>query len=360
MPVIPVNVITGPLGVGKTTAIARLLADKPQDAFWLVVLNEFTDTGVDALTLAMQARGRYDLRLIPGGCLCCTGEEDFRRQLSSVLAQDASQWPARILIEPSGIGHPGGMIEELRLFERTGALQLQSTIALIDAARMDSDDPVTCAQIAAADVLLLAKADQADATTRARFLKFADAQFPLKRLAAFSEHGQIPPAALQPPAAPYSFEVKPDALTLVRPAIHQSVHQGSHAHDMHDHAHEPYLQRVSDHWAGQPVERAEFSLLQRHACGWKLPRELMFDRNALQLLCEDRQRWAGVERFKAVLRVDVEAWLMLHRWDDQLSITVGTWHADNRMEIQMQSGEQADWLAWHHAFAQLAQRCPVG
>jgi G3E family GTPase len=102
---IPVNIITGALGAGKTTAIARLLASKPAAEFWLVILNEFTDTGIDAVTLAAAARGAYDVRMIPGGCLCCTGEEDFRRQLSGVLNLPPHSNPPAV-IEPSGIGHP--------------------------------------------------------------------------------------------------------------------------------------------------------------------------------------------------------------------------------------------------------------
>jgi G3E family GTPase len=57
---IPDNIITGALGAGKTTAIAQLLASKAAREPWLVILNEFTDTGIDALTLATSARGAYE------------------------------------------------------------------------------------------------------------------------------------------------------------------------------------------------------------------------------------------------------------------------------------------------------------
>ena len=117
---VPVWVVTGPLGCGKTTILAQLMADKPPDERWVVLLNEFTDAGIDALTVAAAAQGAYDVRLVPGGCLCCAGEADFRRTLQELLAPEGNP-PARILVEPSGIGHPAGIVEELLALGHSGA-----------------------------------------------------------------------------------------------------------------------------------------------------------------------------------------------------------------------------------------------
>jgi G3E family GTPase len=67
------HVITGSFGSGKTTAIRWLMAHKPENELWMVILNEFTDAGLDAVSVAEAARGRYDVRLVAGGCLCCVG-----------------------------------------------------------------------------------------------------------------------------------------------------------------------------------------------------------------------------------------------------------------------------------------------
>lgn len=53
------HVITGSFGSGKTTAIRRLMAGKPESELWMVILNEFTDAGLDALCVAETARGRW-------------------------------------------------------------------------------------------------------------------------------------------------------------------------------------------------------------------------------------------------------------------------------------------------------------
>src|SRR5271169_3307689 len=91
-------VITGSFGSGKTTAIRRLMAGKPHDELWVVILNEFTEAGLDALSVAQSAHGSFDVRLVAGGCLCCVGELEFGKQLRDILR---NLKPMRLLIEPS-------------------------------------------------------------------------------------------------------------------------------------------------------------------------------------------------------------------------------------------------------------------
>jgi G3E family GTPase len=52
---IPVNLITGYLGVGKTTAIVNLLKEKPEDEKWAVLVNDFGEVSIDHLTLHPKA-----------------------------------------------------------------------------------------------------------------------------------------------------------------------------------------------------------------------------------------------------------------------------------------------------------------
>ncbi|MGE0115869.1 MAG: GTP-binding protein [Steroidobacteraceae bacterium] len=349
-PAIPVNIITGALGAGKTTAIARLLAGKPLDESWLVILNEFTDTGIDTLTLAAAARGAYDVRMIPGGCLCCTGEEDFRRQLSGLLALPVGQWPTRILIEPSGIGHPGAIVEELRTFERSGALRLHSTIALLDAqhnADWSALDAVTRAQVDAADVLLLSKADLADEALQQSFLSWAKRLFPAKRFVASCMQGVIPMAALSPPPAVFEFELP------VRPLLHAQAHRTAHDHS-------PQVVERQLRWSDRIVQARVQRLLGREACGWLMPASLLFKLPSLQALLEsDDSCWQGVERFKSVLRTGVDRWHLLQRWGRQHSIAECNWSQDCRIEVQLAEGVQVDWSLWDWRWQSLSEPCPV-
>jgi len=58
------HVITGSFGAGKTTAIRWLMAHKPPEEFWVVILNEFNRCSIDALSVAESANGSYDVRLV--------------------------------------------------------------------------------------------------------------------------------------------------------------------------------------------------------------------------------------------------------------------------------------------------------
>ncbi len=70
---IPTNVITGFLGVGKTTAILHLLKSKPKTERWAVLVNEFGEIGIDGAifkTALGDQRGIF-IKEVPGGCMCC-------------------------------------------------------------------------------------------------------------------------------------------------------------------------------------------------------------------------------------------------------------------------------------------------
>jgi G3E family GTPase len=325
---IPVNVVTGALGVGKTSAIAKLLANKPDDQYWVVILNEFTDAGIDALTLASAARGSYDVRVIPGGCLCCTGELDFRRTLRDIISE---RRPDRILIEPSGIGHPGGVLEELRGQERGGALRLMSTIGLVDSKRLTifESEGVERDQLEVSDVLLLAKADIATDEDRVQFTKYARQGFPPKRFIGVAVDSILSPEALAPPPAEFSFQL-PQA-----PGEHVHVH----GNDVQE--------RIVTFGAGTAAARIHV-LLGRQACGWNLPRDLVFNRVKLHesLLQGACGLLTQVERLKAVLRTGIEHWTLFNVSVAGVSSTPCGWRQDSRIEVQLRPASEAVWSQW--------------
>ena len=192
------HVITGSFGSGKTTAIRRLMADKPADELWIVILNEFTDAGIDALKVAQSARGNYDVRLVAGGCLCCVGEMEFGKQLRDILRNFK---PARMLIEPSGAGHAADIVDALALYESQKTLVLDSVICLVDpqdAGRILAKHPSSeWSQIQSADALLLSKPDLAGEMERGDFERIAAEQYPNKSYVGTCSHGELPPEALR-------------------------------------------------------------------------------------------------------------------------------------------------------------------
>jgi len=337
---IPAWVVTGPLGCGKTTLIAQWLASKEPSENWVVLLNEYSDAGIDALTVAAAARGAYDVRLVPGGCLCCAGEADFRRNLGELVEQ---VHPAGILVEPSGIGHPGGIVEELLAHEAAGGIQLRGVIGLIDPAHVSSTDENVIAVREIADALVLSKADVASAAERENFWSSARGLFPEKSWIDEMQGGRLPPVLLETVTTGASLR----AAARLRPAAHQSERE--HAHD------ESPLVMLE-----RGAERREFHHLGRHGARWIFPRALAFsETRLLSLLSSDLALVdAGLcrpERFKAVLRVDEEQWLLVQTHGGRVSMQTTAWRRDHRLEVQLPVGARWDAAAWDRLWTRCLQ-----
>lgn len=154
---IPANLVTGFLGVGKTTAIRNLLGRRPETERWAVLVNEFGEIGVDGGLLADTG---VALEEVPGGCLCCVSAQMFTVGLNRLIRY---QNPHRILIEPTGLGHPAQIIRTLTEPPYDGVLDLRATVTLIDARHLRSlrhrEHPTWRDQIALADILVANKLD---------------------------------------------------------------------------------------------------------------------------------------------------------------------------------------------------------
>ena len=109
---VPTNVITGFLGVGKTSAILHLLNQKPSHERWAILVNEFGEIGVDGSLLEGQSSSQEGIfiREVPGGCMCCASGLPMQIALNQLLARAR---PDRLIIEPTGLGHPKEVLQVL-------------------------------------------------------------------------------------------------------------------------------------------------------------------------------------------------------------------------------------------------------
>jgi G3E family GTPase len=288
------DVVTGPLGSGKTTVLAQQLAAKPAGENWVVLLNEFTAAGIDALTVAARARGRYDVRLVEGGCLCCTGEQDFRRNLADLVERVK---PARIWVEPSGLGHPAGIVEELLGHCRAGRLEFGRVIALVDPERLEDArsqrDPLLSDQIGIADAVALSKADRAQPGQREAFSRWVGELYPRKVWSGAIARGELPA----------------EALTI-------------------------------GHYA-RPLERGQRAATLHTdgvlALDWYFPVSLEFDeeRLAAQLrtVRAGARAFAAPLRVKGVFRVADDRWVMTQLTTAGLEMSETSWRRDSRAEV---------------------------
>lgn len=168
---IALNIVTGFLGAGKTSALQNLLAYKPDTEVWAIVVNEFGQTGLDGKLL--QNRG-VAVKEIPGGCLCCVAAQPFTVGLNQLIKQ---YHPQRILIEPSGLGHPQQLLAQLSGEFYQDVFDIRAVITLLDARQLhDSrylNHDTFVSQLALADVLVGNKMDQYSEADRALFYQLA-------------------------------------------------------------------------------------------------------------------------------------------------------------------------------------------
>jgi len=197
------------LGAGKTTAILHLLKQKPADEKWAVLVNEFGQVGIDG---AIFAASDAIVREVPGGCLCCAVGLPFQVAINRLLTEVK---PDRLLIEPTGLGHPKRVLDMLAGGYFQTVLDMRASICLVDPRKL-SDSRYTSHenfvdQIALSDVLVANKMDLADKAATKLFERWADGSHPRKAVIAQTVQGQLDVAWLdltRNPARQASF---PDA-----------------------------------------------------------------------------------------------------------------------------------------------------
>ena len=177
---VPVTVVTGFLGAGKTTLVNRLLADlgaQGSARSYAVIVNEFGDIGIDGDLIAA---GEEELIELSSGCICCVVRGDLIRTMRRLLSRDRDL--EGILIETTGLANPSPVIQTLVVDQVIAAqCRLDSVVCVVDAAHnldrlADTRDAADAAdQIAFSDHILLNKADDtmvppSDIETRLRAL----------------------------------------------------------------------------------------------------------------------------------------------------------------------------------------------
>ncbi|WP_323765145.1 cobalamin biosynthesis protein CobW [Marinovum sp.] len=203
---LPVTVITGFLGSGKTTLVRHLMQN-PGGRRLAVVVNEFGDVGVDGEILkgcAIPDCPAENIMELANGCICCTVADDFIPTIEALMALDPR--PDHILIETSGLALPKPLLKAFDWPDIRSKITVDGVIALADAeavaagrfapdvARVDAqraaDDSLDHEtplsevfedQISCADIILLTKPDLAgpEGVAKAREIIAAEAPRPL-------------------------------------------------------------------------------------------------------------------------------------------------------------------------------------
>ena len=125
-----------------------------------MLLNEFGEIGLDAALLGQQAGEQVIVREVAGGCMCCAAGVPTQVAVTQMLSRAK---PDRLLIEPTGLGHPDEILKLLRSEFVANVLALKSTLCLVDASRLKdaryTGHEIFRRQLVVADLVLASKAD---------------------------------------------------------------------------------------------------------------------------------------------------------------------------------------------------------
>lgn len=313
---VPTNLITGFLGVGKTTAVLNLLRTRPAGSRWAILVNEYGEVGIDQAILEGDSPEEIEIREISGGCICCTSSIMFKFALAQILG---SVQPERLLIETTGVGHPARLLEDLRGVHYRDRVDLRATVCIISPTDFITppmyESPVFQDQVALADVLVLNKGDTTTPAVKEEFLEWGQTHYPPKTLVAVTQNGRIDPAWLD-------LGFNPN-----REARHPLVHELPDVPKRVDNILEQFLQQPE---RGKPLRKPSPA---NDACGWIFHPDDVFDETKLLSLFANTP---DVTRLKGIFHLE-EGWFVVHRVDSMTSEENTYYRRDSRLEIFAQN-----------------------
>ena len=191
---VPILLVTGFLGAGKTTVVNHLLAHAEGRRIAAVV-NDFGAINIDAELIVGASDGVVSLA---NGCICCSLEGDLLRTLAAILRR--SPRPEAIVIETSGVADPADIVRNLMDPVIWREAPLETVLCVVDATAPAGalDDALLRSQLRAADVVALSKVDLVDAAARERVRGAVRAAARPAAVLVDAVQGQVPVALLFP------------------------------------------------------------------------------------------------------------------------------------------------------------------
>ncbi|MGK7909806.1 MAG: cobalamin biosynthesis protein CobW [Synechococcus sp.] len=245
---IPVTVISGFLGSGKTTLVRHLL-ENARGRRLAVVVNEFGELGIDKELLSSCSSCEDDkLVELTNGCLCCTVQEEFLPTMLDLL--ERRDEIDHIVIETSGLALPKPLVKAFRWPEIRNGATVDGVLTVVDCAAVaagtfaDDVDAVNAQreaddnlnheaeleelfedQLACADLVILNKTDLVDDPQLAQVQNFVRSRLPREVKQIQSRYGTLSPELL------LGFNAAAEEDLGARPSHHDGEHHHEHDHD---------------------------------------------------------------------------------------------------------------------------------
>lgn len=315
---VPLTMVTGALGVGKTSALLDLAQHRPPDETWVVLVNELGEVGIDGALFDGGDSG-LSVAELPGGCLCCSARGPMLDRVRRVLLELA---PDRLLVEPSGVADPGKVLDELRTLGPQ--LELKAVVCLVDPrAAVDPElrRGAWSRQVQAAQVIVGNKVDCAGPETVRGFLHWAATLFPAPVAVSTTVGGELDPSWLDLPG-----RWPGEGSGVVHGALHVLDTAWIDTTGLLPAA------------LGERLFRRAWTGPHHETCGWRLVSEAVFEHDAVvgflgQLIAETSPHIpGGALRVKAVVCTD-RGWWSVQASIDGTTTRPSSWRSDSRVEI---------------------------
>ncbi|WHR58529.1 CobW family GTP-binding protein [Acinetobacter haemolyticus] len=313
---VPTHIISGFLGAGKTTLLHHLLTQKPKNEVWAILMNEFGQIGVDQQLITQQSG--YAVKELLGGCLCCSSQLPMQIALSRLLSESK---PDRLFIEPTGLGHPAQLLEQLTEPHWHSSLDMRALVVVVDGSRLH-DKPwvqqhLYTHQLKAAQVVVISHKDGMNDDDQQAYIQLKQEYQTYVQSWIEAENGQVPLLQLDLPLVPVQRKVQP--------LLRQQMTQQNQSETQE-------IKQLPYHY----VETAQGYTV----AGWKLPKRWQFKfYDVLDLLCT-QQDWI---RIKAIFYTDL-GWKSFNFNPEQFNYKSTEESIDNRIEVIIQDSVQHDWL----------------
>jgi G3E family GTPase len=270
---IPITILTGFLGAGKTTVLNHLL-HSDHGLRVAVMVNDFGAVNIDSQLVVSVDGDDADMVSLSNGCICCTIRGDLLRAMIDLLRR--AETPEYIIIETSGVSDPAGVASTFMLPDLKPYIRLDSILTVIDAeqggdALEGAQYFLAMAQVGVADIVVVNKADLVDAVQLQEIRTWIREIVPRARILETS-YGRIPHQLVLSVGA-----YAPERLEAVTPKdVH--VHEAGvptdhdhhhhddqdHDHDEHDdHDHHPDHSLVFETWSWRSDEPLSLKALRK-------------------------------------------------------------------------------------------------
>ena len=340
-------------GAGKTTAIARLIDQRPVGEQWSVLINEFGKVSIDhALVDSELVDSDLEgvaVEELGGGCACCTMAMVFKPLLAQFIRRTK---PDRLILEPSGLSHPAKVIDILRSPNFASVISLRNIICLIDP--KDFEDPrwretaVFQDQVQLSDIVVLNWCDSRKRDLIDRCREWVDTFHPPKQLITETSFGELESELLDREFSTERLPIFADAHAANsddrNPPVLDLVSEFANTADDAS----KQVVNPTEHRAlpGRPL-RFRNDSADYDACGWIFHVDDVFDRDELLDLLGYVH---PIVRLKGVFRCEHD-WWVINRAKESTSFATTTYRRDSRLEIILDRKTPG----WHEFEVELLQ-----